>query len=177
MTTSMSKYWFAPAGSQGVSLLIVMAAILLISLAAPTPGFAQGVTGSISGTVKDSQGGVIPGVSVTVVSATRGTRLAPVVTNDVGEFIVPNLLADTYNIEAELAGFKKLERDGVTVNPGSRAEVGTLMLEVGGMTEVVTVVGDASPIQLSSGERSFSLEASTVQALPISSRNFMNLLD
>jgi hypothetical protein len=178
MTTSISRYWLTPAGGRRLSLFLALAAgILLMSFTLPAPVLAQGVTGSMSGTVKDSQGGVIPGVSVTLVSATRGTRLAAVMTNDVGDFIVPNLLADTYNIEAELAGFKKLERAGITVNPGSRSEVGTLTLEVGGMTEVVTVVGDASPIQLSSGERSFTLATSTVQALPISSRNFMNLIN
>ena len=64
--------------------LVAVVGLLVVFSAFSTSAAAQGVTGSVSGTVKDQQGGIIPGASVTLVSATRGTTLAPVVTNSTG---------------------------------------------------------------------------------------------
>jgi hypothetical protein len=98
-------------------------------------------------------------------------------TGDTGEFILPTVTSDTYTVRVELAGFKKLERSGVRVSPGSRAELGTLTLEVGGLTELVTVTGDATPLQLASSETSVTLPTNQIQNLPISGTNFLNMLD
>ena len=114
--------------------------------------FAQGITGTVIGTVKDAQGGVIPGATITLISDTRATSSAPVITNTSGDFVFPNVVADTYTIQVELTGFRTLRRPGVEVNPGSRVPVGTLTLEVGGTNEVITVTAETSLIQTASGE-------------------------
>jgi hypothetical protein len=137
----------------------------------------QVVTGAVSGTAKDSQGGVIPGATVTVISESRGTNYAPVITNERGDFIVPNITADVYTIQVEMPSFKTLKRSGITVPPGSRVEVGALVLEIGGVNEVVTVQADASQVRVTGMEQSFSMPTSTVQDLPIPARNFLALLD
>ena len=80
----------------------------------------------------DATGGVIPGATVTLVSTTRGTRSVPVVSNAAGDFVFPNVSADTYTIEVEMASFKTLKQTGITVNPGPQTAVGTLTLEIGG---------------------------------------------
>jgi hypothetical protein len=139
------------------------------------PATAQLTTGSIGGTVKDAQGGVIPGATVTLVSETRGTRSVPVVTNATGDFVFPNIPADTYTIEVEMASFKTLRQSGLSVNPGPQVAVGVLTLDVGGATETVSVKGESPIIQTASGERSFAIPTEAVQNLPFASRSFLQL--
>ena len=155
-------------------LSICMMALAVLFTAA-LPASAQLTTGSIGGTVKDTQGGVIPGATVTLVSQTRGTRSVPVVTNATGDFVFPNIPADTYTIEVEMPSFKTLKQTGITVNPGPQVAVGTLTLEVGGATETVSVKGESPMIQTASGERSFAIPTETVQNLPFASRSFLQL--
>src|SRR5258708_25307570 len=138
---------------------------------------AQINTGTVLGTVKDAQGGVIPGATVTLISEARGTRSAPVVTNQSGDFVFPNVAADTYTIEVTLTSFKTSQRSGIAVSPGARLAVGTMTLEVGGAAETVVVKGDAPIIQSSSGERSFSVTTANVTNLPIATRNFADLIN
>ena len=97
-----------------------LAGLCLLLVAIATTAFAQGVTGTLAGTVKDQQGGVVPGATVTVISQTQGTKSAPVVTNATGDFVIPNIAADTYTIRVEMPSFKTLNRTDVQVSPGSR---------------------------------------------------------
>ena len=138
---------------------------------------AQINTGTVSGTVKDAQGGVVPGATVTLISEARGTRSAPVVTNENGDFVFPNVAADTYTIEVVLESFKTSQRSGIAVSPGSRIAVGALTLEIGGATETVVVKGEAPRVQSSSGERSFAVSTEEVTNLPIATRNFADLIN
>ena len=141
------------------------------------PAFAQINTGTVLGSVTDAQGGVIPGATVTLISEARGTRSAPVVTNENGDFVFANVTADTYTVEVTLASFKTSQRSGIAVSPGTRVAVGTLSLEVGGAAETVTVKGDAPQVQSNSGERSFSVTTAEVTNLPIATRNFADLIN
>ncbi|MFL6281136.1 MAG: carboxypeptidase-like regulatory domain-containing protein, partial [Vicinamibacterales bacterium] len=119
------------------------AVVVGLVLATAHSAFAQLTTGSLAGIVKDAQGGVIPGATLTLVSETRGTRSVPVVTNATGDFVFPNLPADTYTIEVEMSGFKILKQSGITVNPGPQVSIGALTLEVGGGMETVNVKGES----------------------------------
>ena len=74
------------------------------------PAAAQLTTGTVTGTVKDTQGAVIPGASVVLVSETRGTELPPAFTNASGDFVVVNVPPDTYDVQVTLEGFKTLKR-------------------------------------------------------------------
>ena len=136
---------------------------------------AQITTGTVSGTIKDPQGGVLPGATVTLVSDAQATRLAPVVTNESGDFVVVNVAPGEYTLEVELASFKTLKRSGVAVSPGSRVAVGNLTLDLGGTTEIVTVKGETPVIQSSTGERSFTVSPEEVENLPLADRNFATL--
>jgi hypothetical protein len=136
---------------------------------------AQMTTGTVTGTIKDAQGGVLPGVSVTLVSESQGTRSAPVVTKQTGDFTFINVAPGTYVLEAELASFKTLKRSGIAVSPGTRVAIGDLTLEIGGTTEVVTVKGETPVIQSSTGERSFTVAPEEVENLPLADRNFATL--
>src|SRR5216683_3758166 len=92
----------------GVAPLLMWALTLTAS--------AQISTGTVSGTVKDVQGGVIPGATVTLISEAQGTRSSSVVTNESGDFVFVNMAADTYTIEVTLVAFKTLKQSGVEVS-------------------------------------------------------------
>jgi hypothetical protein len=77
----------------------------------------QVTTATVFGRVQDAQGGVIPGATLVLLSETRGTRTAPVVTNATGDYVFPNVSADTYTIEVSMNGFKTAKRAGISVSP------------------------------------------------------------
>ncbi len=152
------------------------ALMTVLTLLYAAPSSAQITTGTVSGTVTDSTGGVIPGVTVVLISQSRSTRLAPVVTNTSGEFVVAGVTADTYTVEVSLTGFKTFQRQNIAVTGGARVAVPTIVLEAGGQTETVQVTAEAPLIQAQSGERSAVVDTLQVQNLPLSSRNFASLV-
>ena len=150
-----------------------LAAAGMLGLAASVS--AQITTGTLTGTVRDKQGGVVPGATVTVISESQNTRSSPVITDASGDFVFPNLRADTYTIEVSMPSFSTLKRAGVQVSPGERVTVGQLQIEVGGTTEVVDVKAEAPLVQSASAERSFTISTDAVTNLPIAGRAFTQL--
>src|SRR5436190_15043709 len=104
---------------------------------------AQGTAGVISGTAKDETGAIVPGVTVTVTHVGTGT-VRTAITGDTGEYRIPALAIGTYNLEAELPGFKKVSRSGVTLQVGQEAVV-SFTLQVGDSNQEVLVT-DAVPL-------------------------------
>jgi hypothetical protein len=168
-----------PFGLGGQTMARTTKAILVVALAtlwaAEVPVSAQVTTGTVYGTIKDVQGGVLPGATLVLTSATRGTKSAPVVTNATGDYVFPNVSADTYTLEVTMSGFKTLKRTGVAVSAGDRVAVPVIALEVGGQSETIDVKGEALSIQSQSGERSFTVTTQAVENLPIQSRSFFQL--
>jgi len=116
-----------------VCLLLVAGAVL-----APRVVFAQTVTGTISGTITDTQGQVVPGATVTVTAeATNESREA--VSDSRGDFQVTNLRPGRYTVKVALQSFRTLERKNIVLSAGERLAVGNLVLEVGGIGETVVV--------------------------------------
>src|SRR4051812_24472806 len=136
---------------------------------------AQLVTGSVAGKVADTSGAVIPGATITLISETRGTKLPEAITSTSGDFVVPNVTADRYTVQVTMDGFKTLQKTGISVSAGDRQGLGTLTIELGGLSETVQVKSEASTIQSQSGERSFTIPTSTVENLPIANRSFTAL--
>jgi hypothetical protein len=154
-----------------LQLAVIVAALVLGATAAS----AQITTGSIAGTVKDPQGGVIPGATVVLISESQNTKSAPVVTNAAGDFLFVNAKADTYTVEITMSSFKTVHKTGVRVGAAERVSVGTLTIEPGGVAETVVVKGEAPMVQASSGERSFTVDTEAVQNLPLLGRSFTQL--
>jgi len=149
--------------------------IALLALATSVPATAQITTGTVTGTVKDTLGGVLPGATVALINEEQGIQLAPTMTNETGDFVFVNVPAASYAVLVEMSAFKSLMRPGVAVSPGSRVVVGSLTLELGGTAEIVTVKGEAPVIQSASGERSFTIAPDAVANLPLADRNFASL--
>ena len=78
------------------------------------------------------------------ISEARGTKLAPVTTNEAGVYVIPNVTADTYTVEVTMDGFKTVRRQGIKVSGGDRVAVPAMTLEVGGATETVNVMAEAA---------------------------------
>src|SRR5215212_7571678 len=117
-----------------IGAFAVLAALCLLVTAAAA---AAQSTGQMSGTIKDTSGGVLPGVTVTVTNVnTNIARTA--ITDEKGTFIVTSLPVGTYKVAAELQGFKKAERAGFELAADGRLTA-DLSLGVGSMTEVVQV--------------------------------------
>ena len=140
------------------------------------PASAQITTGNITGTVKDAQGGVVPGATVVLIDEARGTKLAPAVTNETGSYTFPNVTAATYTVEVTMSGFKTALSKGIPVSGGDRVAVPAITLEVGGATEAVTVMAESPLVQAQSGERSFTVTSEQVENLPINHGNFTSLV-
>src|SRR5687767_15990431 len=97
--------------------------------------FGQVISGSISGTVRDSSGAVLPGTTVQVQNADTGVGRT-VTTDARGYFIAPNISPGNYDLTASIQGFQTEVRRGITVNVG-QASVIDFGLQVGAVTERV----------------------------------------
>ena len=135
-----------------------LALVALLLAACPVLSNAQTTSASVSGTVEDAQGGVLPGVTITITSRTQGNTLTAV-TDPAGRFVFPIVRPDTYTLQATLQGFKTLERTNLVVNANDKLSTGTLALELGGLTEEISVTSRVTELQTTSGERSFTLES------------------
>ncbi len=121
-------------------LCLVVFSVLAIGLAA-VPVTAQILYGSIVGVVKDAQGATVPGATVTIVNKeTNLTRDS--VTNAEGAFSLTNVLPGPYDVKVSLTGFREGVRTNVPVTIGQISRV-DVTLEVGTMTETVTVASEA----------------------------------
>ena len=108
-------------------------------------GWAQETTGTITGLVTDANGGVLPGVSVTVTNTRTGQTLGRV-TSAEGLYTAPLLAVGEYEVRFELSGFSPQIVRGVRVSVNDRLTVNS-RLEVGGVTDTVEVTANASPVQ------------------------------
>jgi len=152
------------------SLSIVALATFLCLAAAPAD--AQKTTGDITGTITDTTGGVLPGVSVT--AACPATGLTRTTTTDTqGGFNLPELPICVYKVTAELPGFKTLAREAqVTVNAVAKVD---FRLEVGAQSETVTVEG-VSPLVEFSDKLNNNVDTQRIEQIPLSGRDFNSLL-
>ena len=140
-------------------------AVFLIMLAFAASAAAQGV-GAISGTVTDSSGGVMPGANVTLTNvqgAVGGNQTA--VTNELGTYQFLRLVPGTYVVKAELQGFRPAEARNIIVNSDLNARA-DLKLEVGAMSEGVTVTGQAPLLDTSVALKQTVISRAQLEELP-----------
>jgi hypothetical protein len=145
---------------------------ILALVAGTTLAFAQGASTSISGTVVDAAGGVIPGAAVIVSNAAGATF--ETVTNAQGIFNVPAVTAGEYKVTVSLTGFKTSVID-VRVAPGTPASV-KAVLEVGAITESVTVKSSSELINTQTATIADTLNADQLNRMPTPTRNALNAI-
>ena len=146
----------------------------ILSLAVGSSAFAQStaINGTIEGTVKDEQGALLPGVTVTVTNLDTGDQRV-VVSNESGLYRAPLLSLGTYRVSAELQGFKKFEQTGVSLRAGQTAVIDVALL-VGVLSETITVTADSPVVDLAKIEQGRTLSEAEIKTLPLTSRNPYN---
>src|ERR1700693_3098845 len=142
-------------------------------LLAGLPGFAQTISGSISGRVVDAQAAVVPNASVTVTEPSKNLRVSSK-TSTAGDFLVPGLLPGNYSITIETNGFKKLSRTDITLDANDKLALGDLVLEVGALTETVKVSAQAV-LQSESVERSATISGKQITNIEVNGRSPLDL--
>src|ERR1035437_6963028 len=131
--------------------------------------FAQGNTSAILGTITDASGAFIPRVAVAVTNVE--TALATTaMTDDVGNYAVRYLLPGRYREEAEASGFKRVIRQDIVLEMARELRVDVTM-EVGGVTESVTITGSAPLVETETGTLSTTVETREVVSLPLLMRD------
>ena len=137
--------------------------------------FAQEITGSFVGTVRDPGGAAIPGAKVTITDAEKKVVVRTLYTDDVGQFSAPILPVGIYDFEAEAKGFKKQVALGVKLDLNQRRSV-DLNLAVGDITETVTVEASANPIEVSTPLSSSLVTGEMARELSLNNRNWVQLV-
>jgi carboxypeptidase family protein/TonB-dependent receptor-like protein len=146
--------------------------VLLCALLFAGPAAAQEQRGSIDGVVKDSSGGVLPGVTVEARSA--GAGVLTTTTDATGSYRFPSVLPGTYEISANLASFKPSKVSSVVVQLGSIKTV-DFSLQLASVTEAVTVTAEAPIVDVKQSGRSTNIRAEQVELLP-HNRDFTSLV-
>jgi hypothetical protein len=152
-----------------------MLRLALAALLSPPAGVAaQNITGQIEGRVTDASGGVLPGVTVTVLNENTGFAVSRV-TDASGVYTFTNLPVGTYTVTAELQGFRKTQRTGFALTADGRVSA-DFALGVGELTEsveVTAVMGET--VNRTSGEVARTIDAQQIKDLAFNGRNYLEL--
>lgn len=151
---------------------LALAAVLFVSFHVPAVAQSQAINGQIEGQVVDANGAAIPNAQVTATNLNTGSSRT-VSTDTSGVYRVPLLPLGTYRVTAEIAGFKKLTREGITLTTGQTATI-DLKLDTGAVSEQVTITGDAPIADTAKIDLGRVLNAREVTNLPLVSRNPYN---
>jgi hypothetical protein len=154
-----------------LSLLFVAA---LLWLVCPTMLKAQ-TTATISGTIQDANGSVIPGAQVKLTNEATNVSHS-LKTNNTGLFVFPSLEPGTYTLEATAKGFSPKKITGIDLHPGDQRTVASFQLEVGSESQTITVEADENLIPIENGQRSAVLDNQQISNLALEGRDTTELL-
>jgi Carboxypeptidase regulatory-like domain/TonB-dependent Receptor Plug Domain len=155
-------------------LMVKMIAILaLLAFSAAVSG--QSITGSMSGTVTDTNGGVIPGAAVTLTGdKTVESRTAN--SDSDGRFTFAALQPGTYSLKIEKQGFQTLEQKGVVLSANEKLAVGDLKLQPGQVSETVSVTSEGAIVERESSDLTARLTADQINLIATKGRDITSLL-
>ncbi len=133
------------------------------------------VSGTVSGTVKDSSGAVIPGADVTLTEIATGTAKTTK-TDSSGNFSFPNLAAPgDFNVQVEAKGFQRSVTRNVHLDPAGHVHLSVTM-QLGQVTQTVEVTASPIQVQTSTAHVSRIITSRQLEAIPVNGRNFTNML-
>jgi hypothetical protein len=147
--------------------------IVLISAGFCIVNAQTATVGNISGTVRDPSGAAVPKAEIVIEDEHTGASRTAVA-DDNGFYVVTSLPAGKYTVSTSPAGFKKTVASGVEVHV-SENKILNLDLQVGQVSETVTVSSDAAPVELRSGDVSSLIAEKQVTELPLNGRNYAQL--
>src|SRR6266705_615653 len=148
-------------------------AVLLFSPGLLVTAHAQVAGATLSGTVTDQSGGVLPQAAISIKNIATGITRSSTTSTD-GFYSVPNLLPGTYAIRAAAQGFSSVVQTGITLTVGEQ-QVLNFTLQVGQITQTVEVSTEAPNVQLASSSISAVITSTTVRELPLNGRSWTDL--
>ena len=154
----------------GFRFCLAIAAIVALL---PAAAFAQDT--QITGTVRDAQGGVMPGVLVEVTSPQLIEKVRSTTTNSDGQYRITNLPVGSYQVTFSLEGFTKSQQNNVVLTSGFAASVNATMT-VGQLTETLVVSAEAPAVDVTNARQAVTFEGDQLRELP-TSRNINSLLN
>ncbi|HEU0141567.1 MAG TPA: TonB-dependent receptor, partial [Bryobacteraceae bacterium] len=150
------------------------ALVLLIFLISTGLMFAQSPLGTITGTISDTQNARVPGVEVTATQVGTGLSFKATSSGD-GTYVIPNLPVGRYEVEASATGFKSFRRTGVVLEVSQRLRL-DIALELGALTETITITGAVSRVQTEEATLGSVVERQRIEELPLNGRHVFNLV-
>ena len=151
------------------SLYLVILALAFLCLSSSV--MAQDAT--LVGTVTDPSGAAVPNVKITVINL-ETNLVHTAVTNDSGQYVLPELKIGHYDAKAEAAGFKVAEQKDVVLQVGDRARI-DFQMQLGGAQETVTVEANAIRVQSDSGEQSNVITGQQISQIAVAGRSMYQL--
>ena len=149
--------------------------LVVVFLALLSSASAQTVTGTLSGTVSDSAGAVIPNVPVAARNSETGL-IRTVNTNSEGSYSMPFLPLGRYEVTVEAAGFQKIVKSEVIIEL-NRVTVSNFTLEVSQVDAKISIAGEAPLIETTSGDIKHSIAELNITNTPLAGRNFLSLAE
>ncbi|HTW79468.1 MAG TPA: carboxypeptidase-like regulatory domain-containing protein [Terracidiphilus sp.] len=159
-----------------MSGILALAAFFVFNHAVSPALHAQaGTTASLSGTIVDVSGAVIPNAVVTLRNSTNGA-VSEVTSNGVGDFVFAAVAVGDYSLEVRARGFSVLKESGIHLDPGSEGNLHELRLATGSDTQIVEVHSTAESISMDSGELSSVISANDISRIPVEGRDVTELI-
>ena len=132
----------------------------------------QGLTGRLSGSVTDPSGSAVVNATVEITNAAKAqTRTAK--TDEQGHFVFNELLPGTFVLSVDASGFKKYEQREINITATERVTIPPISLQVGAVSETVSVTADSAAVQTESAERSGLITSRQMQELPLKGRSYI----
>ena len=136
---------------------------------------AQTTSGTITGTVVDPSGAIVPGAKITLTDeATKDSR--EVTGSDAGEFVFAAVRPSTYTIAVEKPGFQLFRQTGIALSTSQRLGLGNIRLTVGQSTESVTITAAAPAVNTEGADTAPTIDQVQLNNIPVAGRDVMNLL-
>jgi hypothetical protein len=153
-----------------------MVCALICLFALSTSLFAQNTSGSITGSVQDASGAVIPGAQVKLTNQDQGVTTQQTITNEAGLYLFSALSAANYTVTVELPGFKTYTKKDIKLFVNDKMGLPAIVLEVGSQGESVTVEAQSVALETVSSERSGVVTGRQILDIALNGRDFTRLL-
>ena len=158
----------------GGKLKPLLSAFMLIACLA-TGLVAQDISGTIGGTILDPSGATVPGAKVTITNTDRNQVLRTITTDPTGAYSAPLIPVGQYSVKVEVNGFKTETRTAIALNVSDDLKI-NIILQVGSMTDVVTVEASALSVELGTAASANTIDGTQVRELSIATRNYEQLV-
>jgi outer membrane receptor protein involved in Fe transport len=152
---------------------ILLPVVLAVGILVASHAYAQTSGATLSGTVTDQSGAVVPQATISIKNLATGVQRDNT-TNSAGFYVSPNLLPGTYEVRVEAQGFSSEVQTSVTLTVGEQ-QVLNFTLQVGQVSQTVEVTTEAPNIQLASSSISAVVNSTTVRELPLNGRSWTDL--